>query len=247
MHFYIWSILQIPYFLKQSSLSALFQLMSSPGWSLLETSTYPALLCLYLVNSLPFLNNFPSSSSCPHPHTHLSYWLDLHHRPCLFHPMSPLLLWFYHLYPTSDHNSIMMEISLPSPHLSRKCTKRNIWLYHLADYAKAVRLHFSIQWINHFLLTVISPGKKDRFFAVINLCAPSKFISSSTCHNWIDNNLRKLVKKCQNHFLLILRNTISSTIKRNKHVFFQSLSSSPPKKFWSFVCSTRKRPSVPTL
>ena len=36
-------------------------------------------------------------------------------------------------------------------------------------------------------------------------------------------------------------------MKRNKHVFFQSLSSTPPKKFWSFVYSTRKRLSVPAL
>ena len=43
-----------------------------------------------------------------------------------------------------------------------------------------------------------------------------------------------------------LRNTISSTIKRNKCVFIHSLSSSRPKKFWSFVHSARKRPSVPT-
>ena len=69
----------------------------------------------------------------------------------------------------SHHNSILMEISLPSPNLSRKCTKQIIWLYHLAGFDKAVHLLSSIQWDQlssdlDFSWKVF----KDRFSTVIN-------------------------------------------------------------------------------
>ena len=92
---------------------------------------------------------------------------------------------------SSHHNSILTEISLPSPLLSRKCTKHRIWLYHLTDFDKAVLLLSSIQRDQ-----LLSSNRdfswmvfKDRFSAVIHLCVPSNFLVSSTCHPWIDNNL----------------------------------------------------------
>lgn len=166
---------------------------------------------------------------------------------------------------SSDHNSVLSTVSLrSSAHLNRQPSKRKIWLYHLADFDRATFLLSSIPWD-----TLLSSDLdlswntfKDNFMRVIDQCIPSKFSSLSSSPPWIDSELKMKIKHLQKLFTqakrfnrssirqtyCCLRNHITSTIRLKKFQFFCSLSSSSPKKFWSYVRSTRKTSSsVPPL
>ena len=104
--------------------------------------------------------------------THTSHTGSTYHRPCLCSIPCPCFDLVLPPVSSSDHNSTLTEISLPSPHLSRKFTKHHIWLESSYKSCKAVHLLSSIQWDLlssdlDFSLKVF----KGRFSAVINLCS----------------------------------------------------------------------------
>ena len=166
---------------------------------------------------------------------------------------------------SSDHNSVLSTVSFRSTaHFNRQPSKRKIWLYHLADFDMANFLLSSIPWD-----TLLSSDLdlswnifKDNFMRVIDHCIPSKYSSPSSFPPWIDSDLKMKIKRRQKLFTQAkrfnsstihqaycsLRNNIISTIRLKRFQFFRSLSSSSPKKFWSYVRSTRKTSSsVPPL
>ena len=166
---------------------------------------------------------------------------------------------------SSDHNSVLSTVSFRSTaHFNRQPPKRKIWLCHLADFDMANFLLSSIPWD-----TLLSSDLdlswnivKNNFMRVIDHCIPSKYSSPSSFPPWIDSDLKMKIKRRQKLFTQAkrfnsssirqtycsLRNYITSTIRLKRFQFFRSLSSSSPKKFWSYVRSTRKTSSsVPPL
>ena len=115
-------------------------------------------------------------------HTDLTSIIDLVFVPSHVHASSLVVP----SVSSSDYNSILTEISPPSPHLSRKCTKQIIWLYHLAGFDKVCPPSFldSMDQLLSSDRDFSWKVFKDRFSAVVNLCVTSKFISSPTCHPW---------------------------------------------------------------
>ena len=153
--------------------------MSSPTRSLLVTyvnvdvscSTLPLPCRLTTLSDLFSLNQLVSSPTHT-SHTGSNSIIDLVFVPSHVHASSLVLP----PVPSSDHKSILIEISSPSLQLSRNCPKRKIWLYPLTGFDKAVHLLSLIEWnqLLSFDLDFSWKAFKDRFLTGINLCVPSK-------------------------------------------------------------------------
>uniref|UniRef100_A0A1X7T9M2 Reverse transcriptase domain-containing protein n=1 Tax=Amphimedon queenslandica TaxID=400682 RepID=A0A1X7T9M2_AMPQE len=165
----------------------------------------------------------------------------------------------------SDHSSIVTRLSpfqayaLSSPPQSRK----KIWLYHKADINSINACLDEIQW-DQILSNDVNQSWSSfihSFMKIVHQFTPSKIKRNHAYPPWLPRPLLQKIRQRRRLFYLAsssnspqlwlqyrsLCNSISSDIRSNKALYFNSISKSP-RQFWSFVRSLRKnKDPIPPL
>ena len=165
----------------------------------------------------------------------------------------------------SDHNGLHLLLKWKPTHRQFKLSQRLIWDYKHADFTKACDLIRITDWDSLLHENDIDTSTRNwqkRFLEIMSECIPQRQLPRRHNLPWLNQNIVRCIHKRNIAFrkhkkspncntakrYQMLRNTVTSMIRKSRRAYFNTLSSTNKKQFWKAIkCLSKQKSTIPTL
>ena len=164
----------------------------------------------------------------------------------------------------SDHNGIHLQCRwrLTARYNCVNISKgRIVWCYDQANWERAMMLIDSFDWTILFSNDINETWTKwcDQFLKIMCECIPTKTLPNRKNLPWLSKDLVNSIKrrnllykkgKLRGNLSMykVMRNRVTSNLRKAKKAYFQNIDPKNPKEFWKLIkYLSKKQSSIPTL